>query len=60
MKRKDWQQIIVRLAGPEIVAGGALALSALNPCWSLRTTTNGFLGGDALETPIKVVEGGAS
>jgi hypothetical protein len=62
---------LMTIAGSEIVADEASAPSALDACSNLRTTTNGFPGGEArhgqmpfgryrLEGPVTVAEGGAS
>jgi hypothetical protein len=40
MKRNDTLQILMTIAGPQIVAGGASAPSALHPPSSSRTTTD--------------------
>ena len=43
MKRNDSQQILMTIAGPQIVAGGASAPSALPPHPMSRTITDGVL-----------------
>ena len=43
MKRKDSRQILMTIAGPQIVAGGASAPSALHLHPMSRTITDGVL-----------------